>query len=34
MELMTGNTLMKQVFEDADAKRAGTETKRKYGPAL
>ena len=34
MELMNGNTLMKQVFEDADAKRAGTETKRKYGPAL
>lgn len=34
MELMTGNTLMKQVFADADAKRAGTETKRKYGPAL
>ena len=34
MELMTGNTLMKQVFEEADAKRAGTETKRRYGPAL
>lgn len=34
MELMSGNTLMKQVFEDADAKRAGKETKRNYGPAL
>lgn len=34
MELMSGNTLMKQVFEDADAKRAGKEPKRNYGPAL
>jgi hypothetical protein len=34
MELMSGNTLMKQVFDDADAKRAGKETKRNYGPAL
>ena len=34
VELMTGNALMKQVFEDADAKRAGKETKRNYGPAL
>lgn len=34
MELMSGNTLMKQVFEDADAKRDGKETKRNYGPAL
>jgi uncharacterized protein len=34
MELMSGNTLMKQVFDEADAKRAGKETKRNYGPAL
>jgi hypothetical protein len=34
VELMSGNTLMKQVFEEADAKRAGKETKRNYGPAL
>jgi ankyrin repeat protein len=34
MELMTGNTLMKQVFQDADDKRAGKEPKRQYGPSF
>lgn len=34
MELMTGNSLMKQIFEEADAKRAGKETKRIFGPSL
>ncbi|OBV10201.1 ankyrin repeat domain-containing protein [Erythrobacter dokdonensis] len=34
MELMSGNTLMKQVFKDADDKRAGKEPKRQYGPSF
>jgi ankyrin repeat protein len=34
MELMTGNTLMKQIFQDADDKRAGKEPKRQYGPSF
>ena len=34
MELMNGNTLMKQVFKDADDKRAGKEQKRLYGPSF
>ncbi|MEE4315989.1 MAG: ankyrin repeat domain-containing protein [Erythrobacter sp.] len=34
MELMTGNTLMKQVFKEADDKRAGKEPKRQYGPSF
>jgi len=34
MELMSGNTLMQQVFKDADDKRAGKEPKRQYGPSL
>jgi hypothetical protein len=32
--LMTGNTLMKQVFDDADAKRDGKKPKRLYGPSF
>lgn len=34
MELMSGNTLMKQVFKEADDKRAGKEPKRQYGPSF
>ncbi|SHN50693.1 ankyrin repeat domain-containing protein [Erythrobacter sanguineus] len=34
MELMSGNTLMQQVFKDADDKRAGKEPKRQYGPSF
>ncbi len=34
MELMSGNTLMKQIFQDADDKRAGKEPKRQYGPSF
>ncbi|MFN4021097.1 MAG: ankyrin repeat domain-containing protein [Erythrobacter sp.] len=34
MELMNGNSLMKQVFQEADEKRAGKEPKRQYGPSF
>lgn len=34
MELMNGNSLMKQIFQEADEKRAGKEPKRKYGPSF
>lgn len=34
MELMNGNTLMKQIFKDADDKREGKEPKRLYGPSF
>jgi ankyrin repeat protein len=34
MELMSGNTLMKQEFADADAKRAEAGTKKDYGPSF
>jgi ankyrin repeat protein len=34
VELMTGNAMMKQVFKDADDKRAGKEPKRQYGPSF
>lgn len=34
VELMNGNTLLKQAFQDADDKRAGKEPKRQYGPSL
>ena len=34
VELMSGNTLMKQVFKEADDKRAGKEPKRQYGPSF
>lgn len=34
VELMSGNTLLKQAFADADDKRAGKEPKRQYGPSF
>lgn len=34
MELMSGNALMKQIFQEADDKRAGKEPKRQYGPSF
>lgn len=34
MELMSGNTILKQIFQDADDKRAGKEPKRQYGPSF
>lgn len=34
MELMSGNTLMKQEFENADKKRAEAGTKKDYGPSF
>lgn len=34
MELMSGNTLMKQEFTNADTKREETGTKREYGPSF
>jgi ankyrin repeat protein len=34
LDLMGGNTLLKQEFENADAKRAGSGTKRDYGPSF
>jgi uncharacterized protein len=34
MELMSGNTLLKQEFTNADAKRAEAGTKRNYGPSF
>lgn len=34
VDLMSGNTLLKQVFKDADDKRDGKEPKRQYGPSL
>jgi len=34
MELQNGNSLMKQEFENADAKRAATGTKKDYGPSF
>ncbi len=34
MELQNGNTLMKQEFADADAKRSGAGTKKDYGPSF
>lgn len=34
LDLMGGNTLLKQEFENADAKRAGAGTKRDYGPSF
>lgn len=34
MELQSGNSLMKQEFENADAKRAAAGTKRDYGPSF
>jgi ankyrin repeat protein len=34
MELMSGNTILKQVFQEADDKRAGKEPKRQYGPSF
>lgn len=34
VDLMSGNTLLKQVLKDADDKRDGKEPKRQYGPSL
>ena len=34
MELMSGNSILKQIFAEADAKRDGKETKRNYGPSF
>lgn len=34
MELQTGNTLLKQEFAEADAKRAESGTKKQYGPSF
>lgn len=34
VELMTGNTLLKQEFTNADVKRAAAGTKRDYGPSF
>jgi uncharacterized protein len=34
MELMSGNSLMKQEFDNADTKRAAAGTKRDYGPSF
>lgn len=34
MDLMSGNTLLKQEFANSDAKRAGAGTKRDYGPSF
>lgn len=34
VELMNSNTLLKQEFANADAKRAGEGTKRNYGPSF
>jgi hypothetical protein len=34
MELMSGNALLKQVFAEADAKRAGKQPERRYGPSF
>lgn len=34
VELMNSNTLLKQEFTNADAKRAGEGTKRNYGPSF
>jgi hypothetical protein len=34
MNLMAGNTLLKQEFDEADKKRAGTGTKKNYGPSM
>jgi hypothetical protein len=34
MELQTGNTLLKQEFNEADAKRAAAGTKKDYGPSF
>ena len=34
MELQNGNTLMKQEFENADAKKAEAGTKKDYGPSF
>ncbi|MFN3864746.1 MAG: ankyrin repeat domain-containing protein [Erythrobacter sp.] len=34
VELMNGNSLMKQIFQEADDKRAGKEPKRQYGPSF
>ncbi|GAB4475713.1 ankyrin repeat domain-containing protein [Erythrobacter tepidarius] len=34
MELMSGNSLLKQIFQEADDKRAGKEPKRQYGPSF
>lgn len=34
LELMSGNTLMKQEFADADAKRTEAGTKKDYGPSF
>ena len=34
MELMAGNTLMKQEFATADKKRADAGTKKNYGPSF
>lgn len=34
MELMSGNALLKQVFAEADAKRAGKPPERRYGPSF
>lgn len=34
VELMNGNTLLKQVLKDADDKRDGKEPKRQYGPSF
>jgi ankyrin repeat protein len=34
MELQTGNTMLKQEFENADAKKAAAGTKKDYGPSF
>ena len=34
MSLMTGNDILRQVFTDADAKRAAAGTKKDYGPSF
>lgn len=34
MQVMAGNTLMKQEFETADEKRKGAGTQKKYGPSF
>lgn len=34
MQLMSGNDVLKQIFQEADDKRAGKEPKRQYGPSF
>jgi hypothetical protein len=34
VQLMSGNDLLRQIFQEADDKRAGKEPKRQYGPSF